>query len=104
LYVLYDRGFLACYDAHTGKEVYGRQRLGSATAFTASPWAGDGKVFCLSEDGDTFVVQAGPAFKLLGKNRLDETSLASPAPVGDSVILRTEAALYSIRDGAATGK
>jgi acetyl esterase/lipase/outer membrane protein assembly factor BamB len=104
VYVLYDRGFLACYDARTGKEVYGRQRLGSATAFTASPWAGDGKVFCLSEDGETFVVQAGPEFKLLGRNRLDEMALASPAPVAGGLILRTDAALYRIGIGAAAAR
>jgi acetyl esterase/lipase/outer membrane protein assembly factor BamB len=104
VYVLYDLGFLACYDARTGKDVYGRQRLGSGTTFTASPWAGDGKVFCLSEDGETFVVRAGPEFKLLGRNRLDEMALASPAPVGDGLIVRTESALYRIGNGAATTK
>lgn len=96
LYVLYDRGFLACYDARTGKEVYDRQRLGTATAFTASPWGYDGKVFCLSEDGDTFVVQAGREFKLLGRNRLDDMALATPAVVHDSLILRTLTRLYRI--------
>ena len=78
LYVLLDRGFLSCYDAKTGKEVYDKQAPRRA-GFTASPWAYDGKVFCLNEDGDTFVVQAGPEFKVLGKNRLDEMCLATPA-------------------------
>ena len=41
-----------------------------ATGFTASPWAYNGKVFALSEDGDTYVMQAGPEFKVLGKNSL----------------------------------
>ena len=59
LYVLYDRGLLSCYEARTGKEVYGKQRLGSA--FTSSPWAYEGNVFCLSEDGDTFVIGPAPS-------------------------------------------
>lgn len=101
LYVLYDRGFLACYDAKTGKQVYEQQRLSpEATAFTASPWACDGKIFCLSEDGDTFVVQAGPQFKLLGKNSLDEMCMATPAVLGDSLIVRTLTKLYRIEKGA----
>src|SRR5262249_3918394 len=51
VYVLLDRGFLSCYEARTGKPVYQKQRLSpSASAFTASPWAYGGKVFCLSED------------------------------------------------------
>src|SRR5207248_3096478 len=65
LYVLHDRGFLACYDARTGKQVYDRQRIhAGASAFTASPWASDGEIFCVSEDGDTFVIQAGAEFKV----------------------------------------
>jgi outer membrane protein assembly factor BamB len=102
LYVLYDRGFLACYDARTGKEVYKKQRLHPrSTAFTASPWAADGKVFCLSEDGDTYVIRAGPKFKVVGKNSLDEMTLATPAVVRDSVLVRTATRLYRIRQGKA---
>jgi len=99
LYVLLDRGFLSCYDAKTGKEIYSRQALGrGADKFTASPWAYDGKLFCLSEDGDTFVVQAGPEFKVLGKNSLDEMCLATPALAKGSVILRSLPALYRIEN------
>jgi outer membrane protein assembly factor BamB len=96
LYVLYDRGFLACYEAKTGKPVYDRQRLGP-TAFTASPWAYNGKVFCLSEDGETIVVQAGPTFKVLGKNDLGEMCLATPALAGGSLFVRTQTRLYRLR-------
>jgi outer membrane protein assembly factor BamB len=98
LYVLHDRGFLACYEADTGKEVYGRRRLARSTsAFTASPWAYDGKVFCLSEDGETVVVQAGREFKVLGRNRLDGMSLATPALAEGSLFLRTQSRLYCLR-------
>jgi outer membrane protein assembly factor BamB len=99
LYVLKDRGLLSSYDAKTGKEAYPDQRLGP-TAFTASPWAYDGKVFCLSEDGDTVVVQAGPQFKILGKNSLGEMTLATPALAGDRLLIRTESKLYCFRNGA----
>jgi outer membrane protein assembly factor BamB len=97
LYVLYDRGFLNCYDARTGKEIYKRKRIASgANAFTSSPWANDGKLFCLSEDGDTFALQAGPEFKLLGKNALDEMCMATPAALRGNVIIRTLSKLYRI--------
>ncbi len=95
LYVLYDRGFLGCFDAKTGKEVY-KKRL-PATAFTSSPWAYNDRIFCLSEDGDTFVVQAGPRFKLLARNSLDnEMTLATPAIAGGRLIIRTDQRLYCI--------
>ncbi|MBL7040094.1 MAG: serine/threonine protein kinase, partial [Pirellulaceae bacterium] len=95
---LYDMGLLACYDALTGEEVYGKCRIGpGARAFSSSLWAYGDKVFCLSEDGDTFVIQAGPEFKLLGKNSLGELCMATPAIVGDGLIIRTESHLLRIK-------
>ena len=99
LYVLYDRGMLSCYDAQTGSKIYGRQRIApGANAFTSSPWANDGKIFCLSEDGDTFIIQAGPEFKVLGKNSLDEMCMATPAILRGSLIIRTLTKLYRIHN------
>ena len=96
-YTLYDRGFLTCHDARTGAEVYSKVRLDeAAAAFTASPWAYNGKLFALSEDGDTFVIEAGPRYKLLGKNSLDEMTMATPAIARGSLILRTASNLYRI--------
>jgi outer membrane protein assembly factor BamB len=96
-YTLLDRGFLTCHEASTGKEIYGKQRLDAAAgAFTASPWAANGKIFMLSEDGDTFVVEAGPEYKLVGKNSLDEMSMATPAIARGSLVIRTASNLYRI--------
>ena len=92
-----DRGFLACHDARKGTQVYARQRVSSdSSGFTASPWAYNNKIFALSEDGDTFVIQAGPEFKLLGKNSLGEMTLATPAVARSSLIIRTQSKLYRI--------
>ena len=97
LYTLDDRGFLACHDARTGRQVYSRQRISAdSSGFTASPWAYNNRIFALSEDGDSFVIQAGPEFKLLGKNPLDEMVLATPAVARSSLIIRTQSKLYRI--------
>jgi outer membrane protein assembly factor BamB len=99
-YTLLDRGFFTAHDAKTGKEVYGKQRIDPvAGAFTSSPWAYNGKIFCLSEDGDTFVIQAGGEYKLLGKNSLDEMCMATPAIAKGSLIIRTATKLYRINNG-----
>lgn len=99
-YTLLDRGFFTCHDAKTGREVYGKQRIDPAAgAFTSSPWAYNGKIFCLSEDGDTFVIQAGPEYKLIGKNSLDEMCMATPAIASGSLIVRTASKLYRITKG-----
>jgi outer membrane protein assembly factor BamB len=96
-YTLFDRGLFACHDAKTGKEIYGRQRItADAAGFTASPWAYNGKIFALSEDGDTYVLQAGPEFKVLRKNSLDEMALATPAIAKSSLLIRTASKLYRI--------
>src|SRR5207302_10779149 len=98
LYVVEERGgFLACTEAKTGKQVY-RERLQGARGFTSSPWAYEGKVFCLSDDGDTFVVQAGHEFKLLGKNKIAEMCWSSPAVAGGALFLRTVDHLYCIKN------
>ena len=57
-----DRGFMTCHDARTGKEVYGKTRFPEGAKLHSSPWAYNGKIFCLSEDGDTHVNEAGSAF------------------------------------------
>ena len=95
-YTLLDRGFLTAHDAATGEAIYGRQRLEIGNGFTASPWGYNGKIFLLSEDGDTFVVKAGPEFEILHKNSLSEMSLATPAVARGSLILRTQSKLYRI--------
>ncbi len=97
-YVLYDGGFLTSSDPRTGAEIYGKQRLNprGIAQFTASPWAYNGKIFCLSEAGDTYVIAAGPEYKLIGKNSLDEMCMATPAIAGNSLFIRTLGHLYRI--------
>lgn len=99
LYVLYDRGMIAAFDAKTGKRLYEPQKLPEGKHFTASPWAYNGRIFCLNEDGVTFVVRAGEKFELLGTNKLgdDDMCMASPAMVGDRLLIRTSGQLYCLR-------
>ncbi len=98
LYVLFDFGFLSCHDAQTGRQIYEKQRIRETnTAFTASPWAANGKIFALSEDGDTYVFQSGYEYKLLHKNSLDEMCMATPAISGDRLLIRTLTRLYCVR-------
>jgi len=97
-YTLLDRGFMTAHDARTGKEIYGKQRIDpSTTAFTASPWAANGKLFALSEDGDTYVMQTGPEFKVLHKNSLDELCMSTPAISDGNLVIRTATNLVCVR-------
>ena len=77
--------------------MYGKQRVSrDSRNFTASPWAYNGKLFCLDEAGTTFVVEAGPEFKLLGANELGEMCMATPAIVDTGLLIRTYSTLYKI--------
>ena len=88
------------HNAKTGEEVYAKRRIErGAAAFTASPWAYNDKIFVLSEDGDTFVIEASEEFKVVGKNSLDEMSMATPAIADGSLYLRTRSKLYRITNG-----
>jgi sugar lactone lactonase YvrE/outer membrane protein assembly factor BamB len=102
VYVLYDRGFLACFDARDGHTIYDRQRIPNGRAFTSSPWAYEGKIFCLNEDGVTFIIKAGDEFELLGENRFadDDMCMATPALADNRLLIRTAARLYCLREGA----
>jgi outer membrane protein assembly factor BamB len=97
VYSLTETGILSRFDARTGQQTYKTRIDPAATAFTTSPWAYNGKLFCLSEEGQTFVIATGEEFKLLHVNALDDFTLASPALVGERLLIRTEHRLYSIR-------
>lgn len=97
IYTLTETGILSRFDAKTGKMTYRTRIDPRATAFTTSPWVYNGKLFCLSEEGQTFVIATGENFQLLHVNELDEMAQATPALAGERLLIRTEQRLYSIR-------
>lgn len=99
LYVLTHTGILTRFDAKTGVQTF-KARVGTGGEFTASPWAYNGKVFCMDEEGKTFVIKSGDIYELVGTNDLGEMVLSTPALVGERLIVRTENHLYSIHEAA----
>jgi outer membrane protein assembly factor BamB len=97
VYSLSETGILSRFDAKSGTLTYRTRIDPAATAFTTSPWVYNDKLFCLSEEGQTFVIAAGDKFQLLHVNDLDDMAQATPALVGDRLLIRTEHRLYSIR-------
>ena len=97
VFVLFDQGFISCYDAKTGKEIYGKQRIDVGANFSASPVAAGGKLYLMSEDGDVYVISAGAAYELLAKNSLGEAVMASPAISGGKMFVRALKHLYCIQ-------
>ena len=96
LYLTTDRGILTCLDAKTGEVKYEGGRIPIPATFTASPVAFEGKILMTSEDGDTFIVKAGPKHEVLGTNSVGEPVYASPAIADGRIFIRGEKNLYCI--------
>jgi outer membrane protein assembly factor BamB len=97
LYVLQNNGVVAAYKVATGEQVYQKRLGGSGGSFSASPVAGDGKVYFASEDGDVFVIKAGPEYQELAKNPVGEVLMASPAISDGLIIFRGQKNVVAIK-------
>jgi outer membrane protein assembly factor BamB len=98
LYMVNDMTSIATsFEARTGKTMW-QNRLGAAMreGFSASPVTVDGKIFFTNDEGETFVLRAGPEFNLLHVNNIGERTLASPALVDGRWYVRTAANLFAI--------
>jgi outer membrane protein assembly factor BamB len=96
LYSCSDRGVLKVYDAKSGKPVY-QQRLGAGTTgFSSSPVAVGDRVYFTNEEGETYVIKAGPVFELLATNKLGEIAMATPAVSEGVLFFRTRGHVVAI--------
>jgi hypothetical protein len=66
--------------------------------FFASPVAGDGKIYMVSETGETFVLEAGREPKVLARNDLGQRLIASPAISNGRLLLRSDRTLFAVGD------
>jgi outer membrane protein assembly factor BamB len=98
LYTCNNQGVLTAYNADTGERLYQERLGGTGGAFTSSPVASDGKLYMSSEDGDIFVVKAGPKYELLSKNAVGEVMMASPAISDGMVIVRAHNHVFAFGD------
>lgn len=96
LYLCRDNGVVTCVEAKTGAVKY-QQRLGKGSSgFTASPVGCGDKLYFTSEDGDIYVVQAGPEFKQLEQNSIGDLSMATPAISDGVIFFRTQKKLIAV--------
>jgi len=93
LYVITDNGIATCLDAGTGKE-YWKARVGGN--HSASPVYADGRIYFLSEEGESVVIAPGKELKILAKNELNGETLASMAVSGGSIFVRSRTHLYRL--------
>ena len=108
-FTLLDRGFYTVHDARTGEELYYterqvldrevRRRVARGTGgFSASPWAYNGKIFVLSEEGVTYVIDTEDDFNVVGTNELEEVAMSTPAIARGNLFIRTRSHLWRLTD------
>lgn len=96
LYVLGNAGVFDCYETETGKEIYRERIKHRGSGFSTSPVAADGKIYLPSEDGDIYVVQAGPEFRRLATNPIGELLMATPALSEGMMFVRGQHHVFAI--------
>jgi outer membrane protein assembly factor BamB len=96
VYLLGDRGSLACLDLHSGSEVWKDELPRNRNKYYASPVLAGGKLYCAREDGVIFVVGVTEGFELLSENSMGERVIATPVPVREGLLVRGEEHLFRI--------
>lgn len=82
----HDGGVVSCFRLATGEVLWSQKPAGR---FFGSPVCVDGKLYCITVDGDVVVLRAGPQYELLAVNPLGEKSHATPAVANGRMFLRT---------------
>ncbi len=93
VFMVNDSGVALAVDGQSGETVW-KERLGGI--YSASPVAGDGKVYFTSEGGEVVVMRAGREPEILARNRLEDRVLASPAISNGRLYLRTDEHLIAV--------
>jgi outer membrane protein assembly factor BamB len=96
VYIVKYNGVLSVYDAKSGERKFQERLAGGTAAFTASPVASDGKVYLANEDGQVFVLKAGPTYQLLSLNDMGASVLSTPAISEGKLLFRTQQHLMAI--------
>jgi outer membrane protein assembly factor BamB len=93
-----NNGLLAVYEGATGDLVYRARIGGTGGSYAASPIAADGRLYFTTEEGETFVVEAGSEYRLLAKNRVEGVVLSTPAASDGLIVIRTLDRVYGIAE------
>jgi outer membrane protein assembly factor BamB len=96
LYLFTDNGIVTCLDPGTGAVKYEGGRVPVPARFMGSPVAFAGLVAMTSEEGDTFMLKAGPSHEIVRTNTVDEPVYSSPAIANGRIYIRGDKHLFAI--------
>jgi outer membrane protein assembly factor BamB len=93
IYMANDVGALTAVDAASGAKVWQERVEG---IFSASPVAADGKIYFVSETGETIVVRSGRQPAVIARNDIGARLIASPAVSNGQIFLRSDGRLFCV--------
>jgi outer membrane protein assembly factor BamB len=91
-------GILSCLDATTGERVIEQVRVPGLGDVYASPVGAAGRIYLTGRGGTTVVIRQGDELEVLATHSLGESVDASPAVVGDALLIRTAGHLYCVAE------
>jgi outer membrane protein assembly factor BamB len=97
VYLVSDKGIMTCLDAATGEVKYEGGRPPAPSSFMGSPVAAAGMIFLTSEDGDTYLIKAGPVHEVVRVNSVGEPVFSTPAISQGRILIRGERTLFAIK-------
>ncbi len=95
LYNLQTNGLLSVFEATSGEMMY-KESLGPVGGFSASGVAAGHLVYFCSEQGDVFVLKAGPEYEVTAQNKVNDILMASPAISGDVLYFRAQKSVIAV--------
>lgn len=95
LFSVSDNGIAICRDAESGKIIW-QERIGGD--HYASPIVSGNKIYFLSLEGETVIIDAGPEFNILARNSIEERCQASIAVSRGQLFIRSDKSLFCIGD------
>ncbi len=104
LLVVKSGGLSSCFEATKGKRLWLKERIGNPGDYLASPVSGDGKIYVTGENGVVVVLAVGPELKVLAKNDMGESCIATPAIADGRLYIRTRTTLFCIGSDRAKEK
>ena len=99
IYVCTTRGIVRSFDAGNGEAIF-QSRLGSKAGVIASLVAGDGKIYCASENGTVYVLQHGRETNIVAENKMGDPCMATPAISEGTLFIRTTKKLIAIKQAS----
>ena len=96
VYIINDRGEIACIDPLTGDSIWSGVFPKGKGNFYSSPLIAGGHLYAAREDGTVFVLKLNEQFEIISEIDMQDQIIASPIAISDRLLIRTNQHLVCI--------